>query len=180
MLINIKHIVQKGFTLIELMIVVAIIGILASIALPAYQDFTVRAKLSEAIISAAVGKALLSESFQTNGVGGMDAAALTYNSISSAEKASKFVSDIQIVGAATPWPLTVVVAARSSNGIPTLIHGQTIVFSPNVRGVAPTDTSQGAIDWACATATAATATARGLANRTLGTLLPKYAPAECR
>jgi type IV pilus assembly protein PilA len=53
--------VQQGFTLIELMIVVAIIGILAAIALPAYQDYTIRAKVSEGVIAASAAKATASE-----------------------------------------------------------------------------------------------------------------------
>jgi type IV pilus assembly protein PilA len=53
--------VQQGFTLIELMIVVAIIGILAAIALPAYQDYTIRAKVSEGVIVASGAKATISE-----------------------------------------------------------------------------------------------------------------------
>ena len=51
-----KRSLQKGFTLIELMIVVAIIGILAAVALPAYQDYTVRAKVSELILAASSGR----------------------------------------------------------------------------------------------------------------------------
>jgi type IV pilus assembly protein PilA len=59
--------VQKGFTLIELMIVVAIIGILAAIALPAYQDYTIRSKISEAVIAASACKSGVSEFIQANG-----------------------------------------------------------------------------------------------------------------
>jgi type IV pilus assembly protein PilA len=54
---------QKGFTLIELMIVVAIIGILAAVALPAYQDYTIRAKVSEGVIQASAAKATVAENF---------------------------------------------------------------------------------------------------------------------
>ena len=173
--------VQKGFTLIELMIVVAIIGILAAVALPAYQDYTVRAKLSEAVIAGSSVKGLLSEAFQTDGTTGLTAAATAYNATAQNQKTSKYVKDIQVV-AGTPWTITVSVAATTGNGIPTTLDGNNFTLSPNVQGAIPSSGTTGAVDWACASATAATATARSLANKTIpATPLPaKYAPSECR
>jgi len=171
---------QTGFTLIELMIVVAIIGVLAAIALPAYQDYTVRAKVSEALTALAPSKELLSESFQANGVAGMNSAAAVYNATPMSQRSSKYIVGVQILGAGSPWPIEVTIAATGTNGIPTSLHGKTIILSPNVLGATPVATSVGAMDWACTSTTAGTATARGLANRTLGTLPAQFAPAECR
>ena len=80
----------------------------------------------------------------------------------------------------TNWVVSVAVAATAGNGIPTGLNGQTVVFSPNVNKARPTATSQGAIDWACATVTNQAATGRALTNIVKGTLPAKYAPAECR
>ena len=190
-----KRNLQKGFTLIELMIVVAIIGILAAIALPAYQDYTVRAKVSEAVIAASSAKSALSEGFQSDGLTGLSSVATSINATPFAQKASKYVINYCVGATAlTPtaancaatdntlanWVVSVAVAATAGNGIPTGLNGQTVVFSPNVNTATPTATSQGAIDWACATVTNQAATGRGLQNVVNGTLPAKYAPAECR
>ena len=171
-----KRTMQKGFTLIELMIVVAIIGILAAVALPAYQDYTARAKISEMVIAASSPKSLLSEAFQTDSLAGMLAAATEYNGRAAAEKQSKIVAGIAID--ATTGVITVT-SAGASSGLPSDAQGKTIKFSPNVNKLAPVAGASGAIDWACGSATTTTATARSLPV-TAGTLPAKYAPSECR
>lgn len=170
---------QQGFTLIELMIVIAIIGILAAVALPAYQDYTVRAKVSEVVIAADSAKALISEAFQTDSLAGIDAAAKAYNARDIKERQSKFVSDVAIAPAT--GVITVTTATDSAkSGLATDILNKTLVFTPNVQNALPVAGAQGAIDWACASTLNATATARGLTGVVAGTLPAKYAPSECK
>src|ERR687888_409051 len=83
---------QKGFTLIELMIVVAIIGILAAVALPAYQDYTIRAKMSEIILAMSACRTSITEVYQSGGTGG--GTANGWGCEVSPSQATKYVAEV--------------------------------------------------------------------------------------
>jgi type IV pilus assembly protein PilA len=173
-----KKQVQQGFTLIELMIVVAIIGILAAVALPAYQDYTVRSKISELMVSASSPKSLVTEAFQSDSLAGVTAVANEYNLRPVAEKQSKYIADIQINNA--NGAITITTAAAAQSGLPTDAAGMTLTFTPNVTGALLAAGATGAVDWACSSTTSTTALTRGLVVAAAGTLPAKYAPSECR
>jgi type IV pilus assembly protein PilA len=179
---DMKRTLQKGFTLIELMIVVAIIGILAAVALPAYQDYTVRAKVSEAVIAGSSAKVSISEAFQTDGLTGLQAAATAITNKLQVEKQSKYINNItaNAVAGPTVGAITVELSLATGSGLPTDAIGKTIVFTPNVQNAPIVPGVSGAIDWACGSITAITAGTRGLTAAAVGTLPAKYAPAECR
>jgi type IV pilus assembly protein PilA len=168
-----KKQMQKGFTLIELMIVVAIIGILASIALPAYQDYTVRAKVSEGVIAASSVKIGIAEMLADSGIAGV-ARYATEVANDQANIVTNKISGI-VVGAAGEVTVSFNTAA---NGISQLAAGTNdLQYVPSIAGGAlANNNSTGSIDWNCAAALPAGTT--GIAAAT--TVPNKYLPASCR
>lgn len=175
-----KRTLQKGFTLIELMIVVAIIGILAAVALPAYQDYTVRARVSEAILAASSCRTTITEVIQSNT--NKDAVAPNnWGCEVSTGSGTKYVSSIETLGAAATTPVTtngrVVVRVNAAN------IGGTITSTSNALRMQPCGASgqtsfaacipvwgQAVYSWVCGPGDATGANA----------LQAKYLPGSCR
>jgi type IV pilus assembly protein PilA len=162
-----KRSMQKGFTLIELMIVVAIIGILAAVALPAYQDYTVRAKVTEGLTLAASAKAAVAEN-AANGVNFANA----WVSPTATKNVQSLAID-QTTGSITVT-YTPAIAASGAN---------TLVLIPTNAGAVLAGTASsstiptgGSISWLCTSAGSPAAPSGG----TNGTILAKYVPANCR
>ncbi len=173
--------IQQGFTLIELMIVVAIVGILAAVALPAYQDYTVRAKVSEGLVMAEAIKAGVAESFAADGLAGVKTYAKQVNDT---PPASKYVSKIELDD-----KTGVITVTYNETNVGTIAAGSTIVLTPYLNAGGGADPIKlgaaaagdtGTVDWACASETNTNAENRGLADAAKGTLKARFAPAECK
>ncbi len=146
-----------GFTLIELMIVIAILGILLAIAIPAYQDYTVRSRISEGLNLAASPKLAVSEYVQTNGSWPADNGTAGYNS-----PTTDLVSQISIVSSQIT-----VTYDTTTDGIPEVSGGNTLVLTAQ--------TNAGGVEWSCE-GNKSWATASGSIQSTT----PQYLPASCR
>ena len=152
-----RHVIQKGFTLIELMIVVAIIGILAAVALPAYQDYTVRAKVSEIILAGSSGKTAVAEAVQANGGFPPTASAPV------ATQVSKFVLGVDYVSAASTAGSVIAVASA----VEPKLAGTGVQFA-GVLGAG----NNGQVVWTCSAAP--------VAGSVTAVMDAKYLPASCK
>jgi len=155
---------QKGFTLIELMIVVAIIGILAAIAIPAYQDYLIRSQVSEGLTMAAAAKAGVSEFYANKGEWPLDNSEAGLGEASDIQ--GKYVRSIEIASGGIQ-----ITYGNEANA--TKLASETV-------GLTPGASVNGDVIWKCGTAQEPSGWASATATEASTSLAGKYLPSSCR